>query len=1229
MKQLTVLLFLCLSAVFAWADGGTFETAIAIENNETIQFPASDTVRYYKFTLNEKQVIQVPVNDSLSVDLFYEDQNPADYSYDGFLKSYIEAGTYYLKVKNLLNLAFSFTLSSRNAIAGEYCDVPYSLDTTENIHYAALPRDAQFYTYSAQADGRICFSKINGAKVERYADCNMAGDPIEKWYYTNGFAMDVHEGENYLFYVYHELVQNFTWKFIENLEPGSACSNAIEIDNYGIVASSKATGTRYFHYTAQEDTKVHIRSLTAADTGEKVESDLLEIYTNCNGALLESSVFGTVSLDMTLGQEIYIKWNFETENYLDEIFSFEIVKEENVGGSCQNPVVITEPGQFTYQKDFEYNYYSFTPDKDARLIFSDGESIHYVKVKNNCDDYQWLQQESNGELSMIVEKNIRYIIQWGDGYTLNEDFTWTLAMEELMAGETCNNPEIIETTGEVSCQTENETWYYSYTATMDGALRISDGTSVYYNAVHCYTGCGNYGEFDSNGEVMIPCTNGITYIIEWTPNNTSAFTFTITEDSGALGEVPSNPIVIDNFGDAASHSEFELPTGNGVYTYYKYTASQNNKLVLTDNNKYNKVSVNDSLYGNSGELELAVLAGKTYLIRWESFTQSYWYGHLETLTVGTDAAYPIVIEQPGEVSYPAGYENVYYRYTSAAGGAIDIIDDDETAYSSVYQTKYLDAGEVLDFYYTNSAATSFAFTLTERALAAGETRGTAIVIDSEGEQQMAGDLSRTYYEYTCSKDGILTLTDGAGSEYVYVYQYNNYEFIARGEQGEVAFEVKQNQKLSLDWSNYSNALVTWNLSITEPVQGETSENPMPVIEGQNQLFGIEKGLVWNYFSYTPSTNLDVTLVGDPENFYITETATGDTLTWAQYDNAYFEAKANVEYLIAVQKGYGTLSYFSLNQSSEANLKFKVLHNSQDIENAKIMLNANEYTTDNNGEIELMINPGIYTFTIEKEGYQAQSGEISVGEYLQQITSILEPETEPTVSIIFQALNNNDLLNNVYISVYGELLISSTQGIAQTELPTGVYLYSALNTDEKIVAGEFLVYENMDTVKIQFGDAIAETFTVEFTVMYGDSKIENAQIKLGESTAITNEQGFAQIAVSTGTYEYTVTAENYEEYMGSVTINNASKEVQIQLSPLTINTSQNIKVNCFPNPANEYVTIETSESLKSIKVYNTAGGLIYQSLQEKVINVSNWNDGIYIIKIETQKSIGNYKLSVKK
>jgi len=60
-----------------------------------------------------------------------------------------------------------------------------------------------------------------------------------------------------------------------------------------------------------------------------------------------------------------------------------------------------------------------------------------------------------------------------------------------------------------------------------------------------------------------------------------------------------------------------------------------------------------------------------------------------------------------------------------------------------------------------------------------------------------------------------------------------------------------------------------------------------------------------------------------------------------------------------------------------------------------------------------------------------------------------------------------------------------------------------------------------------------------------------------------------------------------------------------------------KVQLYPNPVKDVLTVSTSKKVNSISVYNVAGQLVKTSQNENTVNMSNLSAGVYVVKTDVE------------
>ena len=111
--------------------------------------------------------------------------------------------------------------------------------------------------------------------------------------------------------------------------------------------------------------------------------------------------------------------------------------------------------------------------------------------------------------------------------------------------------------------------------------------------------------------------------------------------------------------------------------------------------------------------------------------------------------------------------------------------------------------------------------------------------------------------------------------------------------------------------------------------------------------------------------------------------------------------------------------------------------------------------------------------------------------------------------------------------------------------------------------------------------------------------------------------------SPGSYEYYVTALYYFGESDPSNIDN------VEISGINEPDAEEFKI--YPNPATDFITIESTLRINTIRVFNNIGQVV---VEKKVnadnyrFNVSSFEHGIYLIRLETNEGIVNTRITVK-
>lgn len=1209
--------------------GQNFNQPISIENNGSFSSNTSNKITFYSFVTTTEQVISAAYNANIYIRLYNQQGNELDYGSNNLLRSKQPAGTYIISIINYDNTSYNWQLITSNPVPGEFCDIPLVLSKTQKIN---VYNSELYMQYTATTNGRIAIDNLPYVNFKILPAC--AQNPIVTKNGIQAYNFDVKQDETVLFTIYAPNNKIFTFDFIESTSLGESLTNPVQIETFGQVTAPVACGVRYFNFKVPEKGVFKI-SQNFSQNNEKNSKVSLKKVTLINSNQQEfSSVSGEISYDAQKNEEVTIIWELNENGFSNELFSWLIEPNNQVGNSCDNALIIPEPGDIVFPEGYQEYFYSFTPNNDCIIEVSNGDLNNNIYVYTDCNSEQGFYGYL-GEISFVAQKNNTYTFKWtGVPYT-NEQFTWTLATEPLTPGISCAYPINIDQTGEIDFTNNTGKLFYTYTATINGALRISDNNAQ--NHVQVYTNCQqlNNHVYNNKGEITTSCFNGTTYIIEWENTTDQPFTWSINQDQGEIGEVIANPIIINSLGNIDNQTEFTIENKYMQYVYYSYTAPKTQKLILTDNDKANAVYVLPiELYDMKGEIETEIIENQTYIIRWTGAMQPFnWYAYVSDYYPGETELSAIVIENPGDIEYPEGVSQRYYSYTPKSDVAIFVTDNDENAQCFVSNPEFLSANTPFIFTYYNFEKTAFTFNLAERDIITGETCANAINITNTGQQQLPNNIKRPFFSYTLNQNSTVIINDDDIGNYLQIWRGCSAPYYEMGYNGKIAVDMAKNETIIVEWLNQSLNTTNWNITAREPLDGESQTKPKTAVVGSNNFIGSDIYLVNNYFLYTPATNQQVTISDNANNVVVKNATTGDTIIITNYSETVFDAIKDTPYIIIIKPDYFTENTnWQLSASNTQTDSFTAVFNISDgfnaVKNAEISINNQNMNSNDNGQATFTLEPGKYNYTITANGFNTYTNSINVSNYNTGVTTILTPVQTQTYMANFLVTYNNQPVPLAIINILGNQITTNQQGIAAIELENGTYNYT-VNAYGYKTYGATLTIDNQNVEQIiELTIASSDMFTVTFNVMANSLPVANASISINNLSIVTNNLGIAEIQLENGDYNFTVTAQNYNNYTGTLTVNNQQKTINIELNKLNNINSNITKLNIYPNPATSYITINTNQTIEYIEFIELNGKTAaIKKATNNIINLQSLKPGLYIVKIKTNHNILHSKLII--
>ena len=83
--------------------------------------------------------------------------------------------------------------------------------------------------------------------------------------------------------------------------------------------------------------------------------------------------------------------------------------------------------------------------------------------------------------------------------------------------------------------------------------------------------------------------------------------------------------------------------------------------------------------------------------------------------------------------------------------------------------------------------------------------------------------------------------------------------------------------------------------------------------------------------------------------------------------------------------------------------------------------------------------------------------------------------------------------------------------------------------------------------------------------------------------------------------------------------NSLGSVVLGMDITSTNEPTEVQVGVFPNPAENYLNISTTNEINNINIMNLAGQTVYSGI-DRSIDISDLNDGVYFVQISTDKGV---------
>ena len=319
------------------------------------------------------------------------------------------------------------------------------------------------------------------------------------------------------------------------------------------------------------------------------------------------------------------------------------------------------------------------------------------------------------------------------------------------------------------------------------------------------------------------------------------------------------------------------------------------------------------------------------------------------------------------------------------------------------------------------------------------------------------------------------------------------------------------------------------------------------------------------------------------------------------------------------------------------ITFQISDGTDPIENAKVIVNEENYLSDANGEVVIdELENDTYNYALTADGFNDYSGSFTIQDADLEEKITLTPIEETLYSITFQITDGTDPIENAKVIVDEESYLSDANGeVVINELENGTYNFSISADGFNDYAGEFTIQDADRTEDIALEAVIPETIMYSINGQIVDEEeapLVNVKINGFTNPQLTDENGsFSTTENENWTGTISPELDGYTFYPGSQEITNLQSDISIDFTAYKLKTPLDKKqeidvIKVYPNPSNGNFTLELNTK-SYVSIINLTGKTVFEKELVKPEQVRLKEKGLYIIKIENEEQISVKKILV--
>jgi uncharacterized phage protein gp47/JayE len=202
--------------------------------------------------------------------------------------------------------------------------------------------------------------------------------------------------------------------------------------------------------------------------------------------------------------------------------------------------------------------------------------------------------------------------------------------------------------------------------------------------------------------------------------------------------------------------------------------------------------------------------------------------------------------------------------------------------------------------------------------------------------------------------------------------------------------------------------------------------------------------------------------------------------------------------------------------------------------AKVLIQDLIEDTDENGQLRLNLTEGTYNTIVKKEGYIDYDDQIKIK--VQDRNNILIDLNPMPYIVTFTVLEGgtNKPIKGAVVTIDGQNYSTDSNGNAVASIPNGTHEYSINYSGYTPVTGSIVV-DNGNVSRVVYLSLAYWNIKLIVKDSLTGSFVNNAKVFINNQSYYTDINGEVDFVLSNGTYQYTITQNDYRTTSGSIDV----------------------------------------------------------------------------------------------